>query len=164
MVNLAPTKLQARVSTEHYHAGNLLPGTNADFYNMRATTTRRFNVGMAADGVVDCGIALNHDLSSGGAGVDLLVQVVALINLSAVGKSSNSVATTLWSTYAGSIYMKSGARWWMLPEASAGIPTDALRQIEIPELRAPIDALQVYVVPQATPDAGSFNLRVVRRY
>lgn len=164
MVNLAPTKLQARVSTAHYHAGNLLPGTNASYYNIRDTNTKLFYVNMAKDGVIDAGLALNHDLTASGTGVDVVIEVRAVIDLAAVGGNASSPATILWSGYTGERWMKSGSRWWVLPEVSVGVMTDTTRQIEVPELRAPIDALQVRVIARATPDAGSFNMRVVRRY
>ena len=157
---LNPATLAARVSSTSYHAGSPITGSAAGDYTIRDDAAHFFNIGIASDGVVDMGISLDSSLDA-----DVQLQLIALNDRSGVGSSANSPGTILVSTSAGVDDMPTDSRWWILPEVSASsYGTASKRMIEVPELRAPITGLRLWVKARTAPTTGAFSFVVVRRY
>lgn len=177
---LDPTKLQAKVTTSHYHAGNMLAGSATTDYEIRDTSAHDFVLPIAratvagngatptvdAPGrVIDMGIAISSTLTAGGSSVDAYVLLTALMDLSAIGGSADSASGNLFATEVGVNDLPNGGRFWFLPEISPSLTqTSTYRSFAVPELRAPIDAIRVRLQARSAPDAGAVSLRAIRRY
>lgn len=138
-------------------------GVAAGTYVVVNPTTNTFQLSTAV------GAAVTNITADGTAdvavGVDVGLQLVQLMDLTAMGGSVNSSAGTLISTGPGVDDLPYGGRYWLQSEASASaFQTATFRWWGVPELRMPLDAMRVQLTARETPDAGMVLLRCNRRY
>lgn len=162
-------KTRTLVTATHYHIGNKFTPSNPDsYYDIRdsgPTNQKNFSIPMASAGVIDMGLMLNHTLTAGGASVDMWVQLFAMVDMSAVGGSATTSGVLLYSSTAGNDDLPTNGKFSYLPETGPlTVPGAAAKSFGIPELRQPIAGVRLYVSARTTPDAGSFNFRVTRRF
>lgn len=163
--------VQPQSASVAYHQGNqfpaFAPGTSdGAFYQPRATTARSIDLPLAAARYVDMGISLAHNLTVGGVGMDLFVQLYP--NVYGLG----GIGSLLGPQVAQEIVPSGGLCIFQAEKGSYLVQSEtATRRVsEVPELRLPYGFIRIRITPFAAgtttataPDAGEVAFVLNRR-